>query len=80
VSATIRKWLNSAAVRIPARVLASAGLNIDQQVDIRQDFRRIIIEAKRIKQPVLHDLLKQITADNFPKAVHPGPPMGREQW
>jgi antitoxin MazE len=33
MNAVVRKWGNSAAVRIPASVLADAGLNIDEAVD-----------------------------------------------
>ena len=78
MTATVRKWGNSAAVRIPAGILADAGLDIDQPVDIRQDRGRIIIEAKRTKEFVLDDLLKEITSKNLPEAVDTGPPVGRE--
>ena len=78
MTATVRKWGNSAAVRIPAGILSDAGLDIDQPVDIRQDRGRIIIEAKRTKEFVLDDLLKQITSKNLPETVDTGPPVGRE--
>jgi len=78
MTATVRKWGNSAAVRIPAGILADAGLDIDQPVDIRQDRGRIIIEAKRTKEFVLDDLLKEITSKNLPEALDTGPPVGRE--
>ncbi|MFD1489660.1 AbrB/MazE/SpoVT family DNA-binding domain-containing protein [Ancylobacter vacuolatus] len=33
--AVVKKWGNSASVRIPAAMLAEAGLSLDQPVDIR---------------------------------------------
>ena len=37
MTARIRKWGNSAAVRIPAAVLAEAHIEFDQTVEIRED-------------------------------------------
>ena len=43
--AHIRKWGNSPSVRIPASVMAAAGLRVDSKVDVRADDEgRIIIE------------------------------------
>ena len=39
----VKKWGNSAAVRIPAAVLADAGIELDQSVEIRQERGRIVI-------------------------------------
>ena len=43
----VKKWGNSAAVRIPASVLEAAAVGLDQPVDIREDQGRIIIEPLR---------------------------------
>ena len=40
----VKKWGNSASVRIPASVLAAASLRIDQAVDVREEGGRVIIE------------------------------------
>jgi antitoxin MazE len=42
--ASVRKWGNSPSVRIPAAVMAAAGLRIDQNVDVRAEDGRVIIE------------------------------------
>ena len=76
----VKKWGNSAAVRIPAAVLAQAGLNIDQPVDIRQERGRIIIEPLRNIRFELDDLLAQITPENCHDPVETGPAVGREIW
>ncbi len=38
---TIKKWGNSAAVRIPAAILAAAHIGLDQAVDVREEQGRI---------------------------------------
>ena len=38
----VKKWGNSAAVRIPASVLAAAEVRLDQPVDVREEGERII--------------------------------------
>ena len=80
MNAVVRKWGNSAAVRIPARVLADAGLNIDQAVEIREERGRIIIERARERKLKLSDLLSEIRPDNLHEAVDTGSPVGREVW
>jgi antitoxin MazE len=76
----VRKWGNSAAVRIPAALLAEAGLEIDQPVDLRSENGRIIIEPARRHRYDLDDLVAGIRPDNRHEAVDIGPPTGREVW
>jgi antitoxin MazE len=40
----VKKWGNSAAVRIPASVMEAASLDLDQAVDVREEGGRIVIE------------------------------------
>ncbi|WP_371411682.1 AbrB/MazE/SpoVT family DNA-binding domain-containing protein [Paracoccus sp. SY] len=41
----VKKWGNSSAsVRIPASVMAAAGLRLDQAVEVREDKGRVVIE------------------------------------
>lgn len=44
MNASVRKWGNSPAVRIPAAVMAATGLRVDSRVDVRAEDGRIIIE------------------------------------
>ena len=76
----VKKWGNSAAVRIPASVLEAARLELDQSVDVREERGRIVIEPKRRKDFELAELLSGITADNMHTAVDTGAPVGREVW
>ena len=76
----VRKWGNSASVRIPASVMASAALGVDQLVDIREEGGRIVIEPVREPAYELDELLDRMTPETFPDEVDFGPPVGGEVW
>lgn len=76
----VKKWGNSAAVRIPASVMEAAHLNLDQPVDIIEENGRIVIEPQRPKVFSLRDLLDGITPANLHRSVDTGSPVGREVW
>lgn len=76
----VKKWGNSASVRIPASIMAAAALHIDQLVDIREDKGRIVIEPVSAPDYDLDALLAQMTPDNFPDEVDFGPTVGNEIW
>jgi len=80
MKATVRKWGNSAAVRIPASVMAAMHLNLDEVVDVRQEAGRIVIEPVRQKTYDLDALLKGITANNLHDPIDLGSPEGKEDW
>jgi antitoxin MazE len=76
----IKKWGNSASVRIPASVMAAAALTIDQGVDVREEDGRVIIEPARIPLYDLDALLDRMTPDTFPEETDFGAPVGNEVW
>ncbi len=76
----VKKWGNSAAVRIPASVVEAAHLTLDQPVDVREERGRIVIEPKRARTFALADLVRGITPANRHDAVDTGPAKGREVW
>jgi antitoxin MazE len=80
MKAVVKKWGNSASVRIPASVMQAAKLRLDQPVDVREEAGRVVIEA--IKPPVydLDALLDGITPENLHEPVESGPPIGKEAW
>ena len=80
MKATVKKWGNSAAVRIPASVMEEMHLALDEVVEVRGEKGRIVIEPVRKKMYVLDDLLKGITAKNLHRAVDFGSPQGKEVW
>ena len=44
----IKRWGNSAAIRLPARILAEVRLEVNSPVSMTVDGRRIIIEAREV--------------------------------
>ena len=76
---SVRKWGNSPAVRIPAPLLAAAGLRLDQRVEMRVEDGRVVIE------PVADEFdlaaaLEQITDDNLHDETEFGGALGNEAW
>ena len=80
MKAMVKKWGNSAAVRIPASVMQATHLDLDEVVDVREEAGRIVIEPVRQKAYELGKLLKGITSKNQHEAADFGPAMGKEVW
>jgi antitoxin MazE len=78
--AQVRKWGNSASVRIPASVMAAASLRVDQMVDIREENGRIVIEPVLAPVYDLDSLVDRLTPETFPDDVDFGDPVGDEVW
>jgi antitoxin MazE len=76
----VKKWGNSAAVRIPASVMAAASLDLDQVVDVREEGGRVVIEPIKADPDGLETLLDQMRPETFPEETDFGPPQGREIW
>ena len=80
VRVQVKKWGNSASVRIPASVMAAASLRVDQAVDVREEGGRVIIEPVAAPSYDLDDLLAKMTPDTFPEDIDFGRPVGGEAW
>ena len=80
MKAIVKKWGNSAALRIPAPVMAAAPLSLDQAVDVREEAGRIVIEPIRKAAFDIDDLVAGITDENRHATVDFGAPAGREVW
>lgn len=76
----VKKWGNSASVRIPAAVMAAAHLRLDQPVEVREEQGRVVIEPVRDTAYDLATLVAGITDENRHAAVDMGPPVGQEAW
>lgn len=74
----IRKWGNSAAVRLPASALAAAGIAVDDPVEVREEDGRIVIERVAPPAMTLAWLIEGITPENRHEEVDFGPAVGRE--
>ena len=73
----VKKWGNSPAVRLPAAIMEAAHLRVDQQVEVRVENGRVIIEPAAPSYS-LDDLLAGITATNRHTEEDFGMPQGQE--
>jgi antitoxin MazE len=74
----VRKWGNSAAVRIPNGIMQAANVSLDQAVDIHEQGGQIIIEPIRASNLDLTQLLAGITPENLHGGIDFGRPVGKE--
>lgn len=74
----VKKWGNSASVRIPAAIMQAANLSLDEPVDVREESGRIVIEPAQRKEYDLTELVKGITRENLHDEVDFGKPVGKE--
>ena len=74
----VRKWGNSASVRIPAAVMQAAHLDLDEAVDVREESGRIVIEPAQRKEYDLAELVMGITRENLHDEADFGRPVGKE--
>jgi len=78
--AIVKKWGNSASVRIPAAVMQAVQLQLNDAVDVREEAGRIVIEPVRAKEYDLDEMLKRIKPENLHQEVEFGRPTGKEAW
>jgi antitoxin MazE len=76
----VKKWGNSAAVRILAALLEAANLSVGQPVDLREEGGRIIIEPLRPARYSVDALVAGITDENRHDHIEMGPRVGHEVW
>lgn len=74
----VKKWGNSASVRIPSGIMEAAQLRLDQPVNVREEGGRIVIEPIRPSKYDLDQLLAGITRENVHTEVDLGPAVGKE--
>ena len=74
----VKKWGNSAAVRIPRGIMQAACLSLDEAVDVREQGGQIVIEPIRARKVDLGQLLAGITPGNLHGGIDSGNPVGKE--
>jgi antitoxin MazE len=74
----VKKWGNSASIRIPAAVMQAAQLELDEPVDVREEAGRVVIEPLRRKVYDLGELVDGITRGNIHDEIDSGAPVGKE--
>lgn len=74
----VKKWGNSASVRIPVSVMEATRLKLDDPVHVHVEGGRIIIEPIRAPEYELGQLLAGITPENLHTEADFGPAVGQE--
>ena len=74
----VKKWGNSASVRIPVAIMQAANLSLDETVDVREEGGRIIIEPVSPGEYDLTQLLAGITKKNMHTEVSFCPAVDKE--
>jgi antitoxin MazE len=80
MQATVQKWGNSLAVRIPKPVADDVRLAEGKRVDLSLVGGKIVINPRPARPYRLDDLLKGITKANRHGEIPTGPVMGKEVW
>ncbi|MDA0910349.1 MAG: AbrB/MazE/SpoVT family DNA-binding domain-containing protein [Proteobacteria bacterium] len=76
----VKKWGNSAAIRLPVSLMKSISIDVDSEVNITEDKGRIIIEPVKKQKYMLSDLLAGITEENMQSEIDFGREIGNEKW
>jgi antitoxin MazE len=80
MKATIQKWGNSLALRIPKTVAEELGLEQRSLVELLMTRGTLVLKPAKRVRPTLAALLEKVTADNIHAEADLGPPQGREAW
>ena len=78
--ATVAKWGNSRAIRIPKNLALETGLDFDTKVELRVVEGRIHVIPIQEFHYTLEELVAGITPENRHEEWDTGPPVGREVW
>ena len=80
MNATIQKWGNSLALRIPKAVARDTRLGNGSVVNLTVEEGKVVIEPVRKVKYSLEELLKGVSKKNIHPSVDTGPAVGREVW
>jgi len=78
--ATVQKWGNSLALRIPAAFAKDSSLTSGSEVDLSIHDGKIVIDPAPEPSYSLSSLLKGVTDENRHAEVDLGEAVGRESW
>ena len=80
MDATIQKWGNSLAIRIPKAFADEVGLEQGSLIELHIIDGQIVITPMKKPAYDLETLLNQVTDDNLHAEVDAGDPVGNEGW
>lgn len=79
MTATIQKWGNSLALRLPKSVAQQIKVSVGQPVELKVEAEALVVTRTR-KRPTLDELLAGVTSENIYAETDWGPPRGKEVW
>ncbi len=81
MTTTIQKWGNSQGIRIPKMLLDSVNWSENEQITIKVDNGKLIIEkTKDRKRKNIKELFKNYKGNYEPEKIDWGEPKGEEIW
>ena len=81
MTTTIQKWGNSQGIRIPKMLLDSVNWSENEQIAIKVDNGKLIIEkTKDRKRKNIKELFKNYKGNYEPEKIDWGEPKGEEIW
>lgn len=81
MTTTIQKWGNSQGIRIPKMLLDSVNWSENEQIEIKVDNGKLIIEkTKDRKRKNIKELFKNYKGNYEPEKIDWGEPKGEEIW
>jgi len=79
MKATIQKWGNSLAIRIPRNITKDTKVAEGSNIDIMVENGNIVLSPRK-KEYSLKELLKNITNENIHSEISTGDQIGGEIW
>lgn len=80
MNATVQKWGNSLALRIPSSVAKDIQLHQGSTVELAVEDGKMIVKPAKKRKTSLAQLLKGVTKDNRHSDQDWGAPVGKEVW
>ena len=81
MTTTIQKWGNSQGIRIPKMLLDSVNWSENEQITIKVDNGKLIIEkTKDRKRKNIKELFKNYKGNYEPEKIDWGEPKGEDIW
>ena len=80
MTATVQKWGNSLALRIPKSLAEDVDLHQGSVVELDVVRGEMVVKPKRERKLSLRQLVKRITRKNLHAETDWGRPMGKEVW
>ena len=74
----IKKWGNSASIRIPSSIMEAAHLDVEDSVEIIEEAGRIVIDPVRNREYDLSQMLSNIVPENIHHEINFGIATGKE--